>query len=186
MGKFRRFRPSPALVISVIALFVAIGGISWAAATIGTSDIKNGAVTNKKLHKNAVVTKKIKNNAVTGAKAKESSFSQVPEAAHADNATNAQNAANAEALSGNTVVGEGDIDGPGFVTNSSCTPISKTVPGAQAGDHVVLTPPSGWPTYEINLTARVTADTVTYEICNESGTNQNFGTSPPLRFLVFR
>jgi len=104
----------------------------------------------------------------------------------ANTATSAQTAANAEALSGNTVVGEGDLDGPGLVTNSSCTPVSEPVPGAQAGDHVVLTPPSGWPTYEINLTARVTANTVTYEICNQSGANQNFGTSPPVRFLVFR
>jgi hypothetical protein len=63
-----RFRPSPALVVSTIALFVAIGGISWAAATIGTNDIKNGAVTKKKLHKNAVATGKIKNGAVNGSK----------------------------------------------------------------------------------------------------------------------
>ena len=97
----------------------------------------------------------------------------------ATNANQANIAANAEALSGNTVVGEGDLDGPGLVTNSSCTPVSEPVPGAQAGDHVVLTPPSGWPTYEINLTARVTANTVTYEICNQSGFNPNFGTSPP-------
>ena len=104
----------------------------------------------------------------------------------ANTATSAETAANARALSGNTIVGEGDLDGPGLVTNSSCTPVSEPVPGAQAGDHVVLTPPSGWPTYEINLTARVTADTVTYEICNQSGAMANFGTSPPVRFLVIR
>jgi hypothetical protein len=50
----------------------------------------------------------------------------------------------------------------------------------------VLTPPDGWPTDEINLTARVSTDTVKYEICNASATNQNFGTSPPVRFLVIR
>jgi hypothetical protein len=88
MRKLGRFRPSPALVISLIALFVAMGGIGYAAAKITTSDIKNGAVTTKKLHNKAVSTKKIKNNAVTGAKAKESSFGQVPDAAHADNANN--------------------------------------------------------------------------------------------------
>jgi hypothetical protein len=89
MGNRRRFRPSPALVISLIALFVAMGGIGYAAATIGTSDIKNGAVTTKKLHNNAVATKKIKNNAVTGAKANESSFGLVPNANHANTADNA-------------------------------------------------------------------------------------------------
>jgi hypothetical protein len=84
MSKLRRLRPSPALVISLIALFVAMGGIGYAAATIGTSDIKNNAVTTKKLHNNAVATKKIRNNAVTGAKVKESSLGQVPSAANSD------------------------------------------------------------------------------------------------------
>ena len=64
----RRFRPSPALVISLIALFVSVSGVAWAAATIGTSDIENSAVTAKKLHKKAVTTKKVKANAITGAK----------------------------------------------------------------------------------------------------------------------
>src|SRR5215211_4809858 len=53
-SKLNRFRPSPGVVISVIAVFFAIGGIAAAAATIGTNDIKNGAVTKKKLHKNSV------------------------------------------------------------------------------------------------------------------------------------
>jgi hypothetical protein len=55
-----RFRLSPALVISLIALFVSVGGVGYAASKIGTNDIKKGAVTTKKLHKNAVTDKKIK------------------------------------------------------------------------------------------------------------------------------
>ena len=68
MRNSRRFRPSPALVVASIALFVAIGGIGWAAATIGTSDIKQGAATKQKLHKKVVSTKKIAADAVTGNK----------------------------------------------------------------------------------------------------------------------
>ena len=65
----RRFRPSPALVIAVIALFVSLGGFSYAAADrIGTRQIANGAVTAKKLHKNSVTAKKIHNSAVTAPK----------------------------------------------------------------------------------------------------------------------
>jgi hypothetical protein len=75
--------------MSTIAVFgVLAGGSAWAASKIGTNQIKNGAVTAKKLHKNAVTTTKIKNEAVTGDQAQESSFGQVPQAAHADNATN--------------------------------------------------------------------------------------------------
>ena len=106
MRNASRFRPSPALVISFIALSVSISGVAWAAATIGTSDIKNGAVTKKKLHKNAVTTNKIKNDAVNGAKVNESTLGTVPNASNAnhannaDNATNASNASNASALQG--------------------------------------------------------------------------------------
>ncbi len=42
-------RPSPSLVVSVLALVVATGGTSYAAATVGTSDIQAGAVTSAKI-----------------------------------------------------------------------------------------------------------------------------------------
>jgi len=52
----KRFHPSPALVVSLIALFVALGGTSYAAITslptnsVGTPQLKNGAVTATKLN----------------------------------------------------------------------------------------------------------------------------------------
>ena len=89
----------------MIALFVAIGGVSWAATKIGTSDIKNGAVTAKKLHKGAVTKTKLHGNSVksgkvidnslTGADINESTLGTVPNASHANNADNANNANNA-------------------------------------------------------------------------------------------
>jgi hypothetical protein len=68
MRNASRFRPSPALIISLIALFVSVSGVAWAAATIGTNDIKNGAVTAEKLHNNSVNTQKIVDGAVTAPK----------------------------------------------------------------------------------------------------------------------
>lgn len=66
---FRKLtRISPASPLALIALFVALGGVSYAAGTIGTSDLQNGAVTKKKLHRNAVVPNKIREGAVTGEK----------------------------------------------------------------------------------------------------------------------
>jgi hypothetical protein len=87
-------RPSPALVISVLALFVALGGSAYAASKIGTNDIKANAITAGKIKKNAITTAKIKKDAVTGAKIKESSLGPVPSATNATNAINATNATN--------------------------------------------------------------------------------------------
>lgn len=72
----RSLRPSPALVISIIALVVALGGTSYAAFKVGTKNIKNGAVTTKKLHNGAVTGKKLNLTGVTA-----------PNAAHATNAS---------------------------------------------------------------------------------------------------
>lgn len=42
-------RPSGPMVVSTMALVVALGGTSYAAATIGTGDLRNGAVTSPKI-----------------------------------------------------------------------------------------------------------------------------------------
>jgi len=80
-------RPSPALVISVVALFVALGGTSYAIT---------------QLPKNSVGTNQLKKNAVTGAKVKDGSLSgtdldvatlgTVPSAISANRASSAQTA----------------------------------------------------------------------------------------------
>ena len=78
-------------VMSTIAVFgVLAGGGAWAASRIDTSEIKTGAVTAKKLHKNAVTTKKIKDDAVTGPKVDESSLGSVPSADTAASADTAE------------------------------------------------------------------------------------------------
>lgn len=76
-------RIHPASVIAMLALFVALSGVSYAAVSgkIGTKDIRNGAVTKVKIKKDAVTGPKIKNGAVTGDKVNESTLSTVPDAA---------------------------------------------------------------------------------------------------------
>jgi hypothetical protein len=60
---FRR-RPSASLVISCVALFVALGGAAWAATSlpsnsVGTQQLRNGAVTGSKIKNDAVNFNKI-------------------------------------------------------------------------------------------------------------------------------
>ena len=64
----RRFRVvSYANVTATLALFVALGGTSYAALHVSTENIENGAVTSSKLANKAVVAAKLGDKAVTPA-----------------------------------------------------------------------------------------------------------------------
>lgn len=65
----RRLKPSPALVLAMIALLVAMGGVGYSATklkagSVKTKAIKNGAVTESKLANGAVSSKKFATNAL--------------------------------------------------------------------------------------------------------------------------
>jgi hypothetical protein len=93
--------------IALLALFIALSGTTYAAATalapnsVGTPQLKKnavtapkirkGAVTNAKIAKNAVTGIKVKDDSLTGADVLESSLGTVPSATNATNATNAGN-----------------------------------------------------------------------------------------------
>ena len=61
-------RPTPAMVVALIALAVAVGGTAVAANKIGTGQIKNNAITKKKIKKKAVSTNRLADKAVKDAK----------------------------------------------------------------------------------------------------------------------
>ena len=136
---FRR-RPSPALVISIIALFVSLSGVSYAVATgsINSRELKNNDVRTRDLRNNDIRTRDLRNNEVrgrdvrrstiqgsdvalntlTGDDLRESELGKVPSAGTADtaaSATNAQNATSAQSLNGLRVIGvkhrSGDVAG---------------------------------------------------------------------------
>lgn len=100
MRIFRSHRPSPALVVSIIALVVALGGTSYAALSlpknsVGANQLKSGAVTAAKIKNGAVTGSKVANGTLTGANIKLSTLGTVPSAASATSAISASNATNA-------------------------------------------------------------------------------------------
>ena len=114
MSRFRLRAPSPALVISLVALFVSLGGVSWGVATgfIDSREIKNNEVRSIDIRNNEVRTLDVRNNevrgidirnstvqgrdialnTVTGEDVKEDTLQKVPSAMLADSATTATKA----------------------------------------------------------------------------------------------
>ena len=98
-----RRRLTFANVISVIALFAALGGGAYAAValpknSVGSKQLKKNAVTSAKIGKNAVTGAKVKDGSLTGADINLATLPKVGSASNADNAghaTNADNATNA-------------------------------------------------------------------------------------------
>ncbi len=86
----------PATIIAVIALLVALSGAGYAATTIGTSQLKNNAVTTPKIKNAAVNTAKLKNNAVNASKLASNAVTA---------AKIASNAVTAAKIAGNAVTG---------------------------------------------------------------------------------
>ncbi len=119
MKSILRRRPSPALVISCIALFVSLGGVSYGVATgfIDSREIQNNEIRSADLRNNQIRTFDIRNNEVrgfdirnssvqgrdvalntlTGADVAEGELGKVPSATAADRAATA---ASADAVGG--------------------------------------------------------------------------------------
>ena len=136
MSRLFRHRPSPAMVVALLALFIAMAGTGYAATQLPVNSVGS-----KQLRKDAVLRAKIKNNAVNGAKVldgsltggdiKESSLAKVPSAAVADTSTNATHAGAAAALDKltyKTAVGTAPASVGGLAT-ATCDPGQHPVGG---------------------------------------------------------
>ena len=95
MQKFRSRRPSGSMFVALLALFVALGGSSYAALTITSSNIKNGTIKGLDIHSSTITGSKLKNNTLNGRQINESRLGTVPSATNATNAISAANAASA-------------------------------------------------------------------------------------------
>jgi hypothetical protein len=125
MSSLLRRRPSPAMIVALIALFASLGGVSYgfATGTIDSREIKNNSVRSSDLRNNEIRTRDLRNNevrgidirnstvqgrdialnTVTGTDVNESTLQQVPSAAQADSATNADSVSSLKILPVTTV-----------------------------------------------------------------------------------
>jgi hypothetical protein len=93
------------MVIALLALFVALGGTSYAAIKIGARNIKTGAVGSRAIHNNSIRSSDIQDGAVTGQDVKDNSLNN----ADIDNSDLRANTANS-ATTATTATSAGDAD----------------------------------------------------------------------------
>ncbi len=62
------------MIVACAALFVALGGVGYAAATIGSAQIKNNSILGKDIRNSTITGKDVKNSGLTGSDIKNSSL----------------------------------------------------------------------------------------------------------------
>lgn len=62
----RKFRPSPSMLVAMLALIVAMSGSAYAAVTINGKNIKKGTVTSKQIKDKTITGTDIKNSTIGG------------------------------------------------------------------------------------------------------------------------
>lgn len=111
MRRLRPSRPSPAMAVALLALFVALGGSAVAASgqisrLINGTSIKRGTLPGDRLKRGTVKGDRIARRTLTGTQVNVARLGTVPKAKAADtaaratNATTAQNAVNAASVGG--------------------------------------------------------------------------------------
>jgi hypothetical protein len=148
-------RPSPALVISMIALFVSLSGVSYGVATgfIDSREIKNNEIRSIDIRNNEVRTRDLRNNevrgidirnstvqgrdialnTVTGEDINESTLGKVPSAAAADTAATATGVSSLKIIPRTTVA-----EGAPPVTLATHGPLTLSGECASGADARVL------------------------------------------------
>ena len=81
----RRLVPSPAMIVALVALFMAMGGSAYALVITGKS-IRNGSITGKDIKNRSLTGSKGKADSWGGGAIKESTLSTVPSALFAGGA----------------------------------------------------------------------------------------------------
>jgi hypothetical protein len=164
MKRLLSHRPSPAMIVALLALFVAMGGSSYAAVKISARDINRGAVGTRAIADNAIRSGDIHNATVSGLDVKDDSLTNADidntnlsaltaksadTATHATSATaattatratNADNADNAGKLDG---LDSADFTRPGCTSQTGALKGAVTI-AASAGFSSSFTPVSGY------------------------------------------
>src|SRR5215213_4300287 len=158
-------------VVSIIALFVALGGTGLAASqlgknTVGTKQLKKNAVTTAKIKKEAITAAKVRKGTLTGAQINASTLGTVPTATRAVTAGHADSAGDS-----NTLQGSG---ADAFVQGSGARAAERRDLG-KGETGVTLSVAPGVAELRVSCTA---ANQFGLSVTNSSGTTADFSFDP--------
>jgi hypothetical protein len=155
-------RPTPALVIALLALFASVGGVGYAAATVTGRDVRNNSLTGRDVSTSSVRGKDVKHDSMTGSDVRESRLGKVPAATAADTAGSAR-IAQVQIV---TATGTAPASGAAGSATATCPAGLKVVGGgAQVADPNNAFVNDIWPSAPNAFTARAFSG---------SGTDQSF------------
>jgi hypothetical protein len=112
-------RPSPALVIACIALFLSMGGVSYGLATgsINSREIRNNTIQSRDVRNGKILGRDLKRATVGGREVRESRLGTVPSAASVDGHNVAKINYRAPAGTPTTAI----LGAAGLIINATCT-----------------------------------------------------------------
>jgi hypothetical protein len=64
MNRIRAKRPSPSMIVALLALFISLGGVGYAASKIGSAQIADNSIRSRDIHNRTVAGKDVKPNAL--------------------------------------------------------------------------------------------------------------------------
>lgn len=129
-------RPSPAMIVAILALFVALGGTVYAASTINGKSIKKNSLPGNRIKKKTATGNRLKNDTITGTQVNEATLGKVPSATTADTAATA-GTANPPAYA--HIFANGAVDG-GDTFNISGANVTHPDPGVYCLTGLAFTP----------------------------------------------
>jgi hypothetical protein len=160
-------RPSPALIVALVALFVALGGPAQAARLITGKQIKNHTITTEDLARSTVHSlRKTPAGSITAAQVRDHSLTVNDVARFAGSFTATVSP----------------------VAPGSCWAQERRFAGANISNDIVLvTPGSAWPRNQLAFTVQSSPHTDGFIIsgCNRSTTQSSPGSNVVFDYIIF-
>jgi hypothetical protein len=193
LAKVSSYRPRHATIVAYLALFVALGGTSYAAIVVTGKNVKDGSLTGKDVRNRSLAGIDLSKSTVkslrgqAGARGLQGPKGETGAPAPTDAITGANvvdGSLTTADLTGSRVNATISLSG---IANGRCTQVTFNVGGAQVGDSTIVSTAAAIQNGIVMYANRVASEGhVEVSACNFSGTTMTAISSFPVRVITFR